>query len=89
MPIKQASKKHLRQTKKRTERNDLQKVQLKSLLKQTRRQIESKKTEGLDELIKQTVQTLAKAAKNNIIKDNTASRLTSRLMQNANKLKKQ
>lgn len=88
MPIKRSAIKALRQTKKRTAANDTTRVNLKALLKQTRRQVRAKSAQGLDELLRNTTQALAKAAKAHIIKPNTASRLTSRLAKSVQSLKK-
>lgn len=79
MPNLQASKKALRQIKKRTARNKIVKNTLKTLSKNTRKEIVAKKGEEARELLRKTQKALAKAAKTGVIKKNTAARRLARL----------
>ncbi len=83
MPIKDNARKALRQAKKRTESNKAVANRIQFLKKQTLKAI-SKKEESAGETIKKFVQAVDKAAKNHIIKKNTASRMKSRLMKKWN-----
>lgn len=87
MPIKKAASKHLRQTKKRTARNVAVKNRIKAAVKSARTAIANKDKAKATEGVKKAVKTLDKAAKNKVMKKNTASRLKSRLMLGLNKLK--
>jgi len=87
MPVKKAAFKHVRQTKKLTAKNDKEKQRVKYLLKQTKKAIEDKDKGKAADWLKKTGKVLDKAAKNNILKKNTASRYKSRLTIRVNKLK--
>ncbi|MFA6392243.1 MAG: 30S ribosomal protein S20 [Patescibacteria group bacterium] len=87
MPIKKAGIKALRQSKKHRIRNVSAKNSLKDLTKKTEKSLLSGKKEESKELVQKTIKALAKAAKTNLIKKNTASRRKSRLMKKLNKLK--
>jgi small subunit ribosomal protein S20 len=86
MPIKKASIKALRQSKRHRIRNVSAKNSLKDLTKKTEKSLASGKKEESKALVQKTVKALAKAAKTNLIKKNTASRKKSRLMKKLNKL---
>ncbi|MFH1235929.1 MAG: 30S ribosomal protein S20 [Parcubacteria group bacterium] len=86
MPIKQASFKHLRQTKKRTVINDAVEKNVKKLVKNARKLLIAKKKAEAVPAVSQAAKALAKAARKGVIKKNTASRTTSRLMRQLAKL---
>ena len=86
MPVKQAAYKHLRQTKKRTAKNQKEKQSFKYLVKQTRKAIEAKDKGKATDLLKKTGKALDKAAQHGIIKKNTAGRYQSRLAKQVSKL---
>lgn len=87
MPIKKASSKHWRQTKKRTIHNKKVKGSLKFLIKKSRKLIEAKKKDEAKEEIRKAIIALDKAAQKGIIKKNNAARKKSRLMKRLNSLK--
>ncbi|MFA6525526.1 MAG: 30S ribosomal protein S20 [Patescibacteria group bacterium] len=87
MPIKKAGIKALRQSKKHRIRNVSAKNSLKDLTKKTEKALLSGKKDESKELVQKSIKALAKAAKTNLIKKNTASRRKSRLMKKLNKLK--
>jgi small subunit ribosomal protein S20 len=81
MPIKEHSKKALRQTRTHTERNMKVREDIKTLMKKARQAIDKKETKDkIESLIKQVQKGLGKAAQKKIFKKNTASRKLSRLM---------
>ncbi len=81
MPIKQQSKKALRQTQRHAERNMKVREDLKTLMKKVRQAIDKKEAKDkIDPMIKQAQKGLDKAAQKNIMKKNTAARKLSRLM---------
>ncbi len=86
MPIKQAAIKALRQTKKRTQTNELIRRNLDFLIRRSRRLIKLKKTSEANEVISRAAKALDKAAQKRVIKKNTASRIKSRLMVHLNQL---
>lgn len=88
MPIKKSAKKDLRQNLKRKEKNHRALLLIKDLIKKTRKNIVSENLAQAEEFIKKAVKTLDKAAKNKIIKKNTAGRKKSRMMKRLNLLKK-
>ncbi|MDP3985934.1 MAG: 30S ribosomal protein S20 [Candidatus Veblenbacteria bacterium] len=79
MPNTSAATKALRQTKKRTARNQKVKSGVEIALRQARKAIVAKSNEA-KELVKQAVTRLDRAAQKGALKPNTASRLKSRLM---------
>lgn len=87
MPIKKSAMKELKKAKKRALRNRPVLDNLKTLIKKSRREIETGGDKTAD-LVKQTVKALDKAAQHGIIKKNTAARKKSRLMKRLNKSKK-
>lgn len=80
MPIKKAAIKALNQAKKHALHNKVVKNALRELLKRSRRSLAEKKIDEAKELINKTIKTLDKAVKSKILKQNTASRLKSRLV---------
>lgn len=79
MAITKSAKKALRQSLRRKTRNLAKKRKLKALLKKVRRLILEKKTDEAKKLMPQVYKVLDKAAKTNLIKKNTASRIKSRI----------
>jgi small subunit ribosomal protein S20 len=81
MPIKQQSKKALRQTKRHAERNMKVREDLKTLMKKVRQAIDKKEAKDkIAPLIIQVQKSLDKAAQKNVMKKNTAARKLSRLV---------
>lgn len=78
MPITQSAKKALRQNKKRRVHNIKYKKNLKSVIKEFRSLVETKKEEAV-KLLPKVYKALDKTAKMGIIKKNNASRRKSRL----------
>ena len=86
MPIKQQSKKALRQSHSHAERNLKVKEDIKTLLKKTRQAIDKKEAKDkIETMLKQAQKGLAKAVKKNVLKKNTAARKLSRLIKYFNK----
>lgn len=85
MPNTKSAAKDLRQTKKNTQRNNRTKSNIKSLLKKIDKAITAGDKTKLEELVKNVQSLIDKAAKNNIIKKNNASRKKSRLLKKINK----
>lgn len=79
MPVTKSAKKALRQNIKRRLRNLTYKKKIKTLLKQIREFVREKKIKEARELLPQAYKALDKAAKENVIKKNTASRKKSRI----------
>ena len=88
MPIKKAAMKALRQTRKRTERNQKVKESITYLRRSVRKSLESNDAKGAGQLAKDTAKALDKAVQNKVIKKNTAARIKSRLMKKVNALAK-
>lgn len=86
MPIKHSAKKALRQTSKRTLINQVVKANIKNLEKKLVKEITAKSTDGIKSSLSNLVQAWDKAAKNNVINHNTASRKKSRLQKIINKI---
>jgi small subunit ribosomal protein S20 len=81
MPIKQQSKKALRQMQAHAERNMKVREDLKTLMKKVRQAIDKKEPKDkIEPLMKQIQKGLDKAAQKNVMKKNTAARKLSRLM---------
>lgn len=80
MPIKKAAIKALNQAKKHALHNKMVKSALHELLKRSRRSIAEKKVDEAKKLIDKTIKTLDKAVRSKILKQNTASRLKSRMV---------
>ena len=79
MPITQSAKKALRQSLRRRQRNLSYKRKIKDLIKKVRVLIKENKVKEAKELLPQIYKILDKAAKENIIKKNAASRKKSRI----------
>jgi small subunit ribosomal protein S20 len=88
MPIKEASKKDLRQARKRADRNLKRKKTFKDLTKQIIKAVKAKEADKVKDLMRQVQQALDKAAKVGTIKKTAASRKKSRLAVQVNKLLK-
>lgn len=86
MPVTKSAKKALRQSKRRQVRNLAVKSAMKETVKEFRRAIEAKDSTKARELLSLVYQKLDKAAKRNIIHQNTAARKKSRLSRLAAKL---
>lgn len=89
MPNTTSAKKDLRQSKKRAERNANVKEQMLYAAKMVRRAADSGNAADAQSWLLKAQQIFAKAAKNNVIKKNTASRRTSRLTRRVNALSEQ
>ncbi len=85
MPIKEAGKKALRQSRKRNKINTAARRKLHETIKKLDVLIKGNKAEEAKKLLQTCYTLLDKAAKNNIIKKNTASRKKSRLTKALNK----
>jgi len=80
MPNKSAAKKYLKVSKKRHERNLKIKNELKAVIKKVRLALDdSGATKKAEELLKEAVKIIDRAAQKKIIKKNTAARKKSRL----------
>ncbi|MEA2088402.1 MAG: 30S ribosomal protein S20 [Patescibacteria group bacterium] len=84
MPVKKSAKKTLRKDKKKALRNKNVNMESKTLIKKTRKAIDSKAKDAR-ELVKKTIKKLDKAAQKGIIKKNTVARKKSRIMKRLNK----
>lgn len=85
MPNKQASIKHLRQTVKRTKKNDLVKSSIKQLAKKNQKAIDDGSIkEKYQEMVKKHQKEVDKAVKSGIIKKNTGNRKKARFMKKLN-----
>lgn len=84
MPIKKASIKDLRKTKKRTVRNTAVKRQMDYLVKGLEQLVADKKVSELKAALVATIKKIDKAAKVKVIHKNTASRMKSRLTRRVN-----
>ncbi|MBI2410586.1 MAG: 30S ribosomal protein S20 [Candidatus Kerfeldbacteria bacterium] len=87
MPNINAAKKALRQTKKRTTRNDAKKKKIKELTKQFTKALAASPADAAA-MISQVIQALDKAAKTNTIHRNKAARHKSALQRKLNALLK-
>lgn len=85
MPITDSAKKALRQSKKRRKRNLHYKSRMKKTIKEITELIEAEKIKKARDLLPEAYKAIDKAAKQNIIHENTAARKKSRL---AKKVKK-
>jgi len=81
-----SAKKRARQTIVRTERNKTKKSLVRSTIKKIRLALKNKDKEAVTALLPKTQALLAKLAKVGVIKKENASRVTSRLTSQANKL---
>lgn len=89
MPQKTAAKKALRSSKKRKKRNTEIKNKLKEIIKKAKIVIESTQDgKKIEELLKEAIKTIDRAAQKKIIKKNTAARKKSRLYKKLRSSKK-
>jgi len=86
MPITKSAKKALRQNLRRKAHNLSYKNKIKALIKEARILVGAKKTEEVKKLLPQVYKILDKAAKEKVIKKNTASRKKSRITKLVNSL---
>ena len=86
MPITKSAQKALRQNKRRRIRNVKQSRLLKDEIKSLKKLVAAKDKKGAGEALSMVYKALDKAAKTNLIKKNTASRLKSRLTKSVNNL---
>jgi len=86
MPNLKAAIKDLRQSKDRAVHNKLVKDELHSLRRYLRKALETKDVSKAQELAKTLIQKFDKAVQKNILKQNTAARYKSRMMQKVNAL---
>lgn len=86
VPIKQAAKKALRQSKKRNKINTSARRRLHETIKKFNSFVKENKAEEAKKLLQTCYKLLDKAAKKNVIKKNTASRKKSRLTKALNKI---
>ena len=87
MPNLANAKKALRQSKKRYERNKIQKSELESLRRQLRKSVEAKKSEQAESFIKKINKLADKMVSKDVLKKNTASRIKSRSVKMLTKAK--
>lgn len=81
MPIKEQSKKSLRQTKRHAERNMKVREDIKTLLKKIRKAVDANEPKDkIDTMLKQAQKSLDKAAQKNVMKKNTVARKLSRVI---------
>lgn len=85
MPITTSAKKALRQTKRRRVANVRSLTKVKTVAKEVRFLIENKKFDEAKALLPRLYKAIDKAAKENVIKKNTASRKKSRITVSLNK----
>ncbi len=86
MPIKDAARKAVRQTTKRRLRNMALKDTMKTLTKKFSKSVIAKKIDEAKGLLPKIAQAVDKAAKNNVIRKNKASRIKSRLAKSLNSI---
>jgi small subunit ribosomal protein S20 len=86
MPILKSAKKRLVQDEKKKYRNFLKKREMKSILKEVRVLVASKNKEEALKMLPKIYKLIDKAAKINVIKDNTASRKKSRITKLVNSI---
>ncbi|MFW6283541.1 MAG: 30S ribosomal protein S20 [Minisyncoccales bacterium] len=84
MPITNAAKKALRQNKRRRERNLNLQNKMRREIKNFLDLVEDKKTKKAKNILPKVYKVIDKAAKNNIISDNKASRKKSQLAKKIN-----
>lgn len=87
MPIKKSAMKALRQNKTRALRNLKVKRNIKDLVKQSIKLIDSKENTAAGK-VKDAIKSIDKAVQNKVLKKNTGARKKSRLMKKLNKLVK-
>ena len=86
MPITKSAKKALRQNKKRKKENRAWKNRIKDSEKEIKKLVEEKKMEEAKKALPGFYKTVDKAAKNNVIKKNTASRKKSKMAKTISKV---
>jgi small subunit ribosomal protein S20 len=79
MPLIKSAIKKMRQDKKKTARNRLQKDSLKNAIKAVADQIRKKEVAGLAEALRKAYQAIDKATKKHLLHKNTAARKKSHL----------
>lgn len=87
MPQTKSAAKALRQTKRRTERNDKVRKNLDYLFRQFKKALTNKDKSKTEEYAQKLIKALDKAAKRRIIHPNKAARKKSDLMKKVNKFK--
>ncbi|MDD3032746.1 MAG: 30S ribosomal protein S20 [Candidatus Pacebacteria bacterium] len=87
MPILKSAKKRLVQDEKKRYANFLKKREMKDILKEVRALVASKNKEEATKLLPKLYKLIDKAAKTNVIKENTASRKKSRITKLVNSIK--
>ena len=86
MPILKSAKKRLAQDKKKTYANFLKKKEMRKILKEIKSLVTLKNKEEALKLLPKAYKAIDKAAKTNVIKDNTASRKKARITKLVNSL---
>ncbi len=86
MPITKSAQKALRQNKRRRARNVKQSRSLKDEIKLLKKLVANKNKKDALEILPKVYKFLDKAAKTNLIKKNTATRLKSRLTKAVNRI---
>ncbi len=86
MPIKRSAEKALRQTKRRTAKNQSVKIGVKKTIKELEKKLAAKDKKAVRELMPKVAQVLDKAAKVKVLNKNTAARQKSRLQKAVNKI---
>ncbi len=87
MPILKSAKKRLVQDEKKRYANFLKKREMKDILKEVRALVASKNKDEATKLLPKLYKLIDKAAKTNVIKENTASRKKSRITKLVNSIK--
>lgn len=88
MPIKQAAKKYLRQSQKRSLNNLKIKRKIKDLVKKSDKLMVAKDLENSSVKVKAAIKKIDRAIKKGILKKNTGARKKSQLIKRLNLLKK-
>lgn len=88
MPIKQAAIKALRQARRHAKRNLAVKSAINKLLKRGKKSIAGGKLDEARAIVQETTKALDKAVRSKIFKQNTVSRIKSRLMKKLNSIVK-
>jgi len=79
MPIKEAAKKYMRVTERKTEKNRKIKGSFKSAIKATKESLAKNDVAKAQEYLKKSLKALDKAAQKKVLHKNTAARMKSRL----------
>lgn len=88
MPIKKSAMKALRQSNKRTARNQAVKDTLAYLRRMQRKALEAGDLKKAEEMMRDIVKKVDKAVQNKVVKKNTGARIKSRLAKRINAAKK-